>query len=263
MTNQTNAAWSDLANGATNVRAWWALAWDDLRSRYQRTILGPFWVTLSHAAAVGGLAIWSSLLMKQPLADAFLYVAAGLTVWALISTSLIEASNTFIRAAAFISAYDLPIALQVFRIVTGQVIAFAHNMIVFLVAVVYVGHVPTMTTLLAIPGLLLLILVCISWTFCLGVAGARFRDIAPLISSVVGMLMILTPVFWRKNDIVGAEWLAQANPLYHLLQIVRAPLLGQTPAPENWYVSLAILLVSGGAALVIFTQNRRHLAYWL
>jgi lipopolysaccharide transport system permease protein len=260
---QYSVALTDMISGLASFKAWWSLAKDDLQSRYRRTKLGPFWVTISHAASVSGLAILSTLLTKQPLTETFVYVAAGLTVWALIASSITEGSSVFISSATFLTAYDLPMSLHVYRAVTGQLFAFAHNMLVFIVAFIALAVPIKPEMLLLIPGLTLLVLTCASWTFWLGVLGARFRDLTPLLSSVLGLMMILTPVFWRKSDVAGSAWLAQFNPLYHLIQIVRAPLLGEAPTLDNWLVSGGVFITCLIVSIFVFVNNRRNLTYWL
>ena len=254
---------NDFWEGCVRWNAWTALALDDLRQRYQRTVLGPLWVTIAHMFFVGGFAIWASVVMKQSLADAFLYVAAGMTVWALIANSLSEAPTVFIRASSFIMSYDLPISIQVFRAVSGQMLTFGHNMIVYAIAVVAVGHQQSLIILMAIPGIIMLFLIFVAWTPFLAIAGARYRDLGPLISSIIGMLIILTPIFWRKADIPQAEWLANLNPIYHLIEIVRAPLLGYSASAMNWYVSLGVFAVCAIASTVAYSTNRKNVSYWL
>jgi lipopolysaccharide transport system permease protein len=259
----TSAALQDITNGAKNWRAWTQLASDDLHSRYRRTVLGPFWVTIAHSFFVFGYALWTSMVLKLPLAEAFLYVAAGLTVWSFIATSLCEAPGIFPRTGGFISAYDLPISLQIYRVVSGQVLTFGHNFIVFLAAMVWLRAWPGITILIAIPGLFVVTMACVSWSFFLSVFGTRYRDVGPLINSVVGVLLILTPVFWRKADIGKATWLAEFNPIYHLIELIRAPLLGAMPTQMNWLVSFTLIVVCCLVSFWTFAAQRRNISYWL
>jgi ABC-type polysaccharide/polyol phosphate export permease len=253
----------DLLNGVRNVRGWSILAWDDLLARYRRTVLGPFWITLSHAFIIGGLAFWSSQVLGQDLAAQFVYIAAGLTVWVLISTSLADASNIFIRATNMITAYDLPASMHAFRFVLNQFLNFVHNLIVYVAAVVVTGMVLTPQMLLAIPGLAILAVAVVGWALLLGCIGARYRDVGPLVGAVTGSLMILTPIFWRKADIASAKWLADANPFFHLLEVVREPMLGKAPLLINWVVAGSFAGLSLLAGMLIFVLMRRNLSHWI
>jgi ABC-type polysaccharide/polyol phosphate export permease len=263
MSTATVAAREDLITGFLSFRAWRALAVDDLMARYARTVIGPLWMTIAHGFFVFGYAFWSSVILKQDLAVQLPYVAAGLTIWAWISTSLVEGTGVYLRAIPLINAYDLPVSLHVFRAIAGQFFSFCHNMIIFVLAALVVGFLPNANLLWAIPGLALLFLTFVGWSLVLGLLGARYRDVQPLIGSLIGMLFILTPVFWRREDIVGAQWLADFNPFYHLLEIVREPLLGQPPDPINWAVSSVIAIGSLAVGVGSFVIWRARLTYWL
>jgi lipopolysaccharide transport system permease protein len=58
-------------------------------------------------------------------------------------------------------------------------------------------------------------------------------------------------------------YLLDLNPTYHLLEIVRAPLLGQLPTLMNWEVSLGLALIGWCLALAVYGRFKRRIAYWL
>ena len=62
------------------------------------------------------------------------------------------------------------------------------------------------------------------------VVSARFRDIPIILTNVLQVVFFITPIFWDANLIKGKVVFIQLNYFYHLLQIVRAPLLGQEAA---------------------------------
>lgn len=75
----------------------------------------------------------------------------------------------------------------------------------------------------------------------------------------------LTPIMWMPNllsDRAGL-YLLPLNPVFHLLEIVRSPLLGQFPTMNNWVVSLALALIGWVMALTIYGRYKRRIAYWL
>jgi ABC-type polysaccharide/polyol phosphate export permease len=263
MNSSRSIASRDLAGGISNFRAWTTLAFDDLESRYARTALGPFWVTISHAIFVCGYAFWSSVVLKQDLAAQFLYVATSLTVWIFISTSLSEAPYVYARAHSIIMAYDLPISLHVHRAVLGQGIAFLHNMFVYVAVIALVQNPLNANCLLAIPGAAIVYVAATGWTLSLGVLAQRFRDIGPLMQSVLGALFILTPVFWRVSDIQKGQWIAHFNPFYYLLEVVRAPLLGTVPTGGTWVIAIAVACASLLSGIYAFVAFRKQLSYWM
>jgi lipopolysaccharide transport system permease protein len=261
-TAEISFAINDILSGFANSRAWTSLAWDDLAARYRRTVLGPFWITISHALIIGGLAFWSSNVLKQDMASQLVYIAAGLTVWNIIASALSDASNLFIRASGLMTSYDLPTSIHVYRFTVGQFMAFWHNVIVYVVAIMITKSSTGIVLLLAIPGMMLVLISILGWAFALGCIGARFRDVGPLVSSLVGALLIFTPIFWRRTDISSAKWIADFNPFFHLLETVRQPMLGNAPETIHWIVSSGFAAISIIFGAITFIFMRRKLNHW-
>lgn len=257
------AAIKDYAGGLTHVHAWSLLAWDDVRGRYRRTMLGPLWLTLSHALFVVGLAVSFSIILRQPITEYFVYLAAGMTIWIFIATSLIEGPTIFQRGQNLLFSYDLPASIHIFRAVLGQAIMFGHHMLVYLAALVFVSNVTNIYTLWAIPALVVLLIAAASWSTVLALLGARFRDLAPAVAAVTQMMFLLTPIFWERTHLDHAQWFAIVNPFYHLIEILRAPLLGRPPDALNWAVTLGITAFLMLLAVALYARMRRNLSYWL
>lgn len=249
--------------GARDVHVWSLLAQDDIRGRYRRTMLGPFWLTLSHAIFVVGLGLSFSIILGQPLDQYFVYLAAGMTVWVLISTSLIDSPTIFMRGYNLLYSYDLPASVHIFRVVLSQFMMFAHHLLIYLAALVFVNNVANWNTLLAIPGLIVLGVAMTGWSTLLAVIGARFRDIGPGIAALTQMAFMLTPIFWERSHLRGFEWFALMNPLYHFVEVVRAPMLGRAPEPLTWFVTIGSALALLGLGLAVYAWKRRNLSYWL
>lgn len=253
----------EYAAGARDVHVWSLLARDDIRGRYRRTMLGPFWLTLSHAIFVVGLGLSFSVILRQPLGEYFVYLAAGMTVWVLISTSLIEGPNIFMRGHSLLYSYDLPASVHIFRAVLSQFMMFAHHLLIYVVAIVFVSNVTNANTLWAIPGLLVLATAMTGWSTLLAIVGARFRDLGPGIAALTQMAFMLTPIFWERSHLAGFEWFALSNPLYHFVEVVRAPMLGRAPEPLTWAITIVSAIALCGLGLAAYAWKRRNLSYWL
>ena len=68
-----------------------------------------------------------------------------------------------------------------------------------------------------VPGLFLVAANCAWITVVLGIVGARYRDIPPLVGNVMQVMMFITPVFWMMAQLpADAQAYLKLNYLLHL-----------------------------------------------
>jgi len=144
-----------------------------------------------------------------------------------------------------------------------NVIVFLHNLVIVLVVLWWFPPKDPWLALTALPGLLLVLLNAVWIGLLLGVLCARFRDIPPIITSLVQLAFFLTPVLWHKEMLGGIQWAADLNPLYHLIELVRAPLLGQALPPHSWPAVLLMTALGFAVTLPFFARYRGRIAYWV
>ena len=122
---------------------------------------------------------------------------------------------------------------------------------------------PGTIALLALPGLLLVLLNGALMSLCIGMVSARFRDIPQLIGSFVQIAFFVTPIFWTPDLLKGRTFALDFNPFYHLLEIVRGPMLGTVPSSENYLAVALITLVNAVVAGTLFIRFRARISYWV
>ena len=108
----------DIVGGMRDYHLWGLLAWQDIRQRYRRSTIGPFWLTISMGALVGGLGMLYAGLFRLQIADYLPFVAAGFVLWGFVSGVINEGCTAFIDAAAIIKQMRLPLSVHVFRVVS-------------------------------------------------------------------------------------------------------------------------------------------------
>jgi len=253
----------DLVDGALAYRIWGRLGWQDIRQRYRRSVLGPFWITVSAAAMIGGIGLMYSGLLHQATEEYLPFLAAGMLVWMLIASLVNEACTAFTGADQFIKQVKLPLTVHVWRMVWRNLIIFGHNLVILVPVFIHYGHPIDAGAALAILGLLLVAANAYLLGISLGIICARFRDVPPIIGSLVQLTFFVTPVMFPTRALGQHEWIAKLNPFFHFLQIVRAPLLGQEVAPQSWGIALAATAVSAFLTTVLFLRYRGRIAYWV
>jgi homopolymeric O-antigen transport system permease protein len=253
----------DLIDGALAYHVWGRLGWQDIRQRYRRSLLGPFWITISAAAMIGGIGLLYSQLLHQETQQYIPFLAVGLLVWFLIAALLNDACVAFIGADQFIKQVKLPLTVHVWRLVWRNLIVFGHNVVILLPVFAYYHRGIEANALLSLAGILLLAIDGFMLGIVLGLVCARFRDVPPIVSNLVQLAFFMTPVMYQTQALGRQEWIAQINPFFHLLQIVRAPLLGLGTPLDSWLYALAASAVLASFTLALFARYRGRIAYWV
>lgn len=256
-------ALADLAEGLSRWRLWGLLAWQDIKQRYRRSSLGPFWLTISMGVMIGTLGMLYGKLFKMEIQEYLPFLCIGLLTWTFISTSITEGCSVFVTSESVIKQIKLPLSSYVYRLVWRNLIIFGHNFIVFVFVAVFFEIWPGMAGFLAVPGLLLISLNAIWVALLLGMICARFRDVPLIVASFVQIAFFLTPILWQPSLLGERVGFVAMNPFYHLLEIVRSPLLGQVPTVPNWVASVIISVVGWSVTFVLFARFRKRIAYWL
>ena len=261
-------AFQDLRDGLDRRQLWLHLGWQDIKQRYRRSVLGPIWITIATgttAVAMGGL---YSKLFHLELSEHLPYVTLGLIVWGLISASILEGAEVFVANEGLIKQLPTPLSVHVYRLVWRQAILFAHNIVIYVIIAMIFPKPWKWTDLSVFPALLLIVLNCIWASLVFGIVGTRFRDIGPLLNSMVQLLFFMTPIIWNDQTLEaqGAgqwRWIVELNPLFHYLDIVRAPLLGADQEVRHWIVVLVLTAIGWVLALFAMRQYRSRVPYWV
>jgi ABC-type polysaccharide/polyol phosphate export permease len=57
--------------------------------------------------------------------------------------------------------------------------------------------------------------------------------------------------------------LATYNPLFHLIDVTRAPLLGTAPSATSWIFVVGLAVAGWLLTIYVFARFRRRIAFWL
>lgn len=261
-------AWADLVAGFGKRELWLHLGWQDIKQRYRRSVLGPIWITIATGATAVAMGLLYSTLFKLELSEFLPYITLGLIVWNLISASILEGAEVFVANEGLIKQLPTPLSVHVYRLVWRQMILFGHNIVIYVIIAMIYPKPWVWKDLAFIPALGLIALNCIWVSLCFGILSTRYRDIGPLLNSIVQLLFFMTPIIWNESTLqqqgAGAYTkIIQLNPLLHYLDIVRAPLLGADQQWHHWAVVLAFTVVGWTVAMFALKQYRARVPYWV
>jgi len=283
-TRSWSRAFADIRIGLANRQLWAHLGWQDIKQRYRRSVLGPLWITIGMGVTALGTGLLYGFLFQANTATFLPYVTVGFIVWNFLSGCLLEGLSTFISNEGLIKHLPAPMSVYVLRTIWRQTLLLLHNLIVYvIVAAIFFtsidhpysmvdGGDPTApglswTLVLVVPGFLLVALNGGWVATLLGIISTRYRDIPQVINAIIQLLFYATPIVWSidtlgKNKAFG-QFVLDWNPLYHLMQVMRGPLIGQDVAPLSWIVVGGMTVVGWALALLAMKNYRARISYWV
>ena len=254
---------ADLVDGLRWSRLWATLAHQDLKLRYRGSILGPFWQTITTAVMIGALGFIYAELFHTPLEDYLPPLAAGLVFWQFTSGMITEGCTTFYSVQGIIQQVKLPLSLHAYRLVYRNFLILLHNFVIFpIVFAIFPKPVVWLQVFGLGPGLILILLNGVWVSIFLGMISARFRDVPPIVGSIVQVVFFITPIFWPAAALGRHRWLVDFNPIYAAIDILRAPLLGQPTEPHSWLILAVVTVLGCTGTFFFFARFRSRIAYW-
>jgi ABC-type polysaccharide/polyol phosphate export permease len=254
----------DIADSFKASRIWIALGLNDIAARYRGSILGPFWITLTTSVFVLGIGFLYAGLMKVSTDRYLPWMTMGVVIWSLISQTVLEGGDSFIAAATVLRQTAIPLPLFVWRVIWRNVLTFLHQMPVLIGVGVWFGFVWKMDFLHAALGLCLIVLNT-SWAaLACAIACARFRDVQQILASVTQLVFFLSPVLWIPSDVRGyGGQLIKLNPVVHMLNVFRGPLLGQGFSESSALFLVATAVGGWALTLLLFSRVRRRIVHYV
>ena len=242
---------------------WLLLGWVEIRQRYARSKIGPFWLTISMAILVTALGLVYGTLFKAPLREYLPLLAIGFVFWAFISTTINDGCNAYINSGAYLKQVPLPRGVFVFQTLWRNIIVLGHNFVI----VVLVLLIFQINFIYQLP-FFVLGLVLVTWNLVwvvalLALLCARFRDLPQIVASFIQVIFYITPILFKRDMLQKYPLLIDLNPFAHLIEVVRSPLLGMTVPGLSWAVCVGMAVVGSLLSLFMHGKYRARIPYWV
>ena len=154
--------------------------------------------------------------------------------------------------------------MHVLRTLARNVIGIAHNVVVPVGVFAIYDTWPGWAALWCLPGFALWLLDGAATCMLLGAFSARFRDIPPIVGSIMQIAFYVTPIVWKPSQLGNRHhWWVTFNPFNSMLEVVRQPLLGIVPTAHTWALAVFWSGVLCVVAWALFARARGRLAFWV
>ncbi|HVI25728.1 MAG TPA: ABC transporter permease [Xanthomonadaceae bacterium] len=262
----SNPFLADLLGSLRHPEFWAYSSWLDIITKYRRTRLGLVWLVLPTAMYLVVLGNVYSHLMNYPLEKYLPYLALGYVSWRFMIQCINDSTNVFRSHKGFIMDGRLQLTDFTLRAVCRPLVYLGFAFLVVIAVLAWSPSVHWANLLSLFVTLPVLILNVIWISFCISLVGARFPDIGEVIHTVLVVGFLLTPILWHIEKFPPGTLrglLARLNPAFHLIEFVRAPVLGHMP--ERTTLAAMALLTLGGWLLAMFLYRRyaRFVPLWI
>ncbi|HGO6126762.1 MULTISPECIES: ABC transporter permease [Burkholderia] len=254
---------ADLKQSIASWRLWTLLGWLEIRQRYARSRLGPFWLTISMGVMISSLGVVYGTLFGQKLSEYLPYLASSIVLWGLFSQTVQDGSVAYINSSSYIRQMATPKLIYILQVVWRNLIVLVHNFVIIVALLLIFGVKNWETLPMFIPGLFLFILNALWIAMVAGLLSARFRDLPQIIGALLQVAFYVTPIIFRPDALTRFAFIVEWNPLAYLIDVVRGPLIGHMPSALTWGVVIGMAAIGWPLALLLTGRFLKRIPYWV
>ena len=197
------------------------------------------------------------------MTDYLPWLTVSLIVWNLLNQVISDATSSLTGAEGVIRQMPLPYTVHAMRAVMRNALIAIHNLPLIGVVFFIYGVPLTWYALLAIPAFALMAVGGFAAAIFLGMICARFRDIPPIIGSIMQVAFFVSAVIWKPSMVGYWEPFLPINPVFAVMEAVRAPLMGSTGGIIVWIAAVFWTGVMVAVAWAFFVRFRGRIAFWV
>lgn len=258
--------WRELAASFRHPEFWALSSWLDILVRSRRSYLGPLWLLAPTVIYVFGVGAFFAGMHGKSMSQFAAHVALGVVVFRTLMTALVTSSAVFTASQSFIMDGRVRLTDYVLQSLARSAFDLLTALPVVVIALVMYSGVGTTGLLLALPALLLIYLNAFWIGVVFALVGARFVDLGQILSNVSTFLFLLTPIIWYVDSVPPGSLRARLmllNPLFHFVELFRAPILGgPVPLLSLWVVS-GMTVVGLVLATLLYRRYARFVPLWI
>ena len=242
-----------------------SLGFIDIKRRYFRSKIGPFWLTLAMSINIIIMGFIFSTLFKMDLAKFLPFLAIGMIIWAFISTTIAESCNSLIEAREILLQTNVHKPSFILRCYYRNASIFMHNAVIIPIVLSVFGTFPLHNSHKMVFGFLLISL-NLNWIiFCLSMLNLRYRDVAQIVGSCLQVAFFVSPIIWLPELMreKGRAFILDFNPFYHMIEVLRAPMLDQSVELTSYVLLVSSAIFGNLIAWFILQKYKSRIGYWL
>lgn len=246
---------------------WWHLALSDLRSRWRGSVLGVFWSFLQPLGLTLLVSFVFSKLLNTNMGEYAPYILSGLIVWDYLVTTAVGGAVAFVQADAYIKQTRHPLAIYTLRnVIAGLIVLCLASVGLVMWILITAPQRAGLSWFAALAALPLIALLAWPWATIMAYVGTRFRDLPHALTLILQAMWFISPIYFEASMFRngGLDVLLDYNPVFHVLELVRAPMLrGELPTIMNLVWVLGSFMVLSSIAILIGRRAEDRVIFYL
>jgi ABC-type polysaccharide/polyol phosphate export permease len=246
----------------TKLACLFELAWFEVKLKYDRSVLGPFWISISMVILILGLSYAFGSIFNMSAMKNLPWIACGIVTWQFITANIEESCQKFITAES-LNINLSPIEF-IFINVLKNLIIFFHNFAVLIFILIITGNTLNFNFFFIFYGLIILIINSLCVGIILGFLCCRYRDFIIITKNLLFIIFLVTPIFWSpevlsKNRLVLVDY----NIIFHMIQIVRDPILGKEISNYTFFFTIIFTFLLSIFSFFIYEKFKKKYVFWI
>jgi ABC-type polysaccharide/polyol phosphate export permease len=238
---------------------------NNLRRRYQRSVLGFAWSLLNPLLMMIVLTTVFSLIFKKDPKTYGIFIFTGMLPWTFISESIAAGCSSITSAENFMKKVYIPKIFFPLVTVSTEVINFALSLVSMMALALLVGLQLHWTIILLPVAMAITYFFTFGISLALGVSTVYFRDIAHFVRVILACFFYLIPIVYPLSA-VPEKYVGffQANPFSHFINLYRQIIYyGNAPTFQEWLNPIMLALGSLMVGFFILRQKEKDIIFRL
>ncbi len=237
----------------------------ELRVRYQRSILGFVWTLLNPLLMMATLScVFSNLMMRSSTDNYTLFLFAGMVPWGFLSNSLVDSAYCIIANEGLIRKIYLPKMVFPLAKVLINLTTFILSLGALFLLLLPM-HARFSSTMVLLPVVIVLLAIFVlGLSLLVATANTFYRDCGHLVSVFLQAWYFLTPILFPIEQFrENARWLFLLNPAYYFIELFHGVFEGRWPTIGFLAAAALIASLSLGIGYVAFKSHEDKMVFRL
>ncbi len=219
------------------------LSFNDIRSQFRGSILGPFWSVINIVILVVILSFIYGTIFDVETNILVPHIASGLVFWFFIANCLNECSEIFVLKRDLIKNIAMPVGIYVLQVIIKNTIILIYHLIALVPFLIFYEVNLFLNLYFVLIGFIFNFFLLYTFGYLIAFVSAIFRDIPHIIKTINQMAIFVTPIIYTKEMLGSRFIIADVNPFYHIIEIMRSPLLNKELDLLNWTIVISSLII--------------------